>query len=93
MVQWLRFHASSAEGSGLIPGQGTKMPHATWPIYIYIEGEVLCQILGSSLKNLDASLPESCHTIFGRSEPLCLTSDFPEAFMQRGQGQAFNQQF
>ena len=25
MVQWLRLHASTAEGTGLIPGQGTKI--------------------------------------------------------------------
>ena len=30
MVQWLRFHASIAGGMGSIPGQGTKIPHATW---------------------------------------------------------------
>ena len=28
-VQWLRLHASTAGGTGLIPGQGTKTPHAT----------------------------------------------------------------
>ena len=27
-VQWLRLCASNAEGAGLIPGQGTKIPHA-----------------------------------------------------------------
>ena len=27
-VQGLRLHASNAEGMGLIPGQGTKIPHA-----------------------------------------------------------------
>ena len=27
-VQWLRVHASTAGGMGLIPGQGTKIPHA-----------------------------------------------------------------
>ena len=26
MVQWLGLHASSAEGSGLVPGWGTKIP-------------------------------------------------------------------
>ena len=36
-VQWLRLCASNTGGVGLIPGQGTKMPHATWPIYIYRE--------------------------------------------------------
>ena len=27
-VQWLGLHASTAEGMGSIPGQGTKIPHA-----------------------------------------------------------------
>ena len=27
-VQWLRLHASNAGGTGLIPGWGTKIPHA-----------------------------------------------------------------
>ena len=29
-VQWLRLHASNAGDTGLTPGQGTKIPHATW---------------------------------------------------------------
>ena len=29
-VQWLRLCASSAEGTGLIPGQGTKIPPVMW---------------------------------------------------------------
>ena len=29
MVQWLRLHASNADGVGSIPGQGTKMPQKT----------------------------------------------------------------
>ena len=29
-VQWLRRHASNAGSTGLIPGQGNKIPHATW---------------------------------------------------------------
>ena len=28
VVQWLRLHASNAGGVGLIPGLGTKSPHA-----------------------------------------------------------------
>ena len=28
MVQWLRYHASTAGGTGSDPGQGTKIPHA-----------------------------------------------------------------
>ena len=31
MVQWLRLCASSARDAGLIPSQGTKIPHAMWP--------------------------------------------------------------
>ena len=27
VVQWLRLHASNAEGVGSIPGVGTKIPH------------------------------------------------------------------
>ena len=30
VVQWLRLHALMAEGLGSIPGQGTKIPQATW---------------------------------------------------------------
>ena len=29
-VQWLGLWALTARGPGLIPGQGTKIPHATW---------------------------------------------------------------
>jgi len=29
-VQWLRLGASAARGTGLIPGEGTKIPHAAW---------------------------------------------------------------
>ena len=30
MVQWLRLHTSTIAGVSLIPGQGTKIPHAPW---------------------------------------------------------------
>ena len=30
MVQSLGLHTSSAEGTGLIPGQGTEILHAAW---------------------------------------------------------------
>ena len=29
LVQWLRHHTSTSGGMGLIPGQGTKILHAT----------------------------------------------------------------
>ena len=31
VVQWSRVYASNAVGVGVIPGQGTKIPHATRP--------------------------------------------------------------
>ena len=30
MVQWLTLHAFNAGDTGLIPGQGIKVPHAVW---------------------------------------------------------------
>ena len=30
VVQWLSLRAPTAEGMGLNPGQGTKIPHAAW---------------------------------------------------------------
>ena len=30
MAQWLGLQAAKAGGMGLIPGRGTKIPHATW---------------------------------------------------------------
>ena len=35
-VQWLRLGSSSAGDLGLIPGQGTKIPHAAWPRKIFV---------------------------------------------------------
>ena len=31
VIQWLRLGTSKAGGSGSNPGQGTKIPHASWP--------------------------------------------------------------
>ena len=30
VVQWLRLSPPNAQGTGSIPGQGTKIPHAAW---------------------------------------------------------------
>ena len=30
VVQWLRLHAANTQSVDLIPGQGTKIPHAVW---------------------------------------------------------------
>ena len=37
VAQWLRLCASNAGGTGLIPGQGNKIPHAMWCIQKEIE--------------------------------------------------------
>ena len=29
-VQWLRHHVSISRGTDLIPGRGSKIPHAMW---------------------------------------------------------------
>ena len=31
LVQWLRRHPPNAGAASSIPGQGMKIPHATWP--------------------------------------------------------------
>ena len=30
MAHWLRLHASTARGTSVVPGWGTKIPHAVW---------------------------------------------------------------
>ena len=30
VVQWLRLHTSNPRSVSSVPGQGTKIPHATW---------------------------------------------------------------
>ena len=56
MVQWLRFHASNAGGTGQIPGRGTKIPHALCcgqKIIIYMCVFVCVYIYNKLLKNTD----------------------------------------
>ena len=50
MIQWLRFHTSSAVGMGSIPGQGTNIPHAMW--YTLHKKEAVSQISKMSLKRI-----------------------------------------
>ena len=38
MIQWLRFLTSNPGGMGLIPGQGTKIPHVEWHVQIKKKG-------------------------------------------------------
>ena len=40
VVQWLRLCTPNAGGTGLIPGQGTKVPHAAWCSQKYKERKV-----------------------------------------------------
>ena len=40
-VQWLRLYASNVGSAGLIPGQGTKIPHAVPPKKIFLKAECL----------------------------------------------------
>ena len=30
-VQWLRLHLAMLRGAGLVPGQGAKILHVSWP--------------------------------------------------------------
>ena len=36
-VQWLQLCTSTAGGAGLIPGWGTKIPHAVWQKNIFLK--------------------------------------------------------
>ena len=57
-AQWLRFCASHVGGMDLIPGQGSKIPHAVWPQriffflrkYLWVERR-RCSGLRTGLKN------------------------------------------
>ena len=59
LVQWLGLQASTAEGTGLIPGWGTKIPHATWhgqkkspcPLAVDNPAREIRHILGGKLDN------------------------------------------
>ena len=35
MVHWLEIRVSTAEGTGSIAGQGTKIPYASWQLSLY----------------------------------------------------------
>ena len=54
-VQWLRFHGSTAGSTGLIPGWGTKIPHAL-------------QLCGKKKKRLDFSKALSSFPKLSNSE-------------------------
>ena len=44
-VLWLRLHASTAEGTGSIPGQGNKFLQAMWHGLIIINVRLSCPLL------------------------------------------------
>ena len=43
-VQWLRLCASDTGGVGLIPGWGTKIPHATWSSQIKKNSQIISKL-------------------------------------------------
>ena len=51
VVQWLR-PPSKAEGTGLIPGQGAKIPHAFQPKNQNIKKKKINNIVTNSIKTL-----------------------------------------
>ena len=59
MVQWLRLHASDAGDVGLIPGQGTKIPHAMG------RGQKEKKIRVPSKQNIFFFLKTKCIYVFG----------------------------
>lgn len=61
MVQWLRFHAPNAGGTGSIPGRGAEIPRATW------RGQ---KTLKRSRVNLRCPRPGSHWTRGGRCRPV-----------------------
>ena len=59
VVQWLRFHVSTAGGEGSIPGQGTKILHAIQcgPKFNHTLGTLNPALPVSSYVNARTSLP------------------------------------
>ena len=63
-MQWLRLRASSAEDTGSIPGQGTKIPHTAqskkwkflWSHFKTVTWR-LCSLLGGSVRSLPFEYP------------------------------------
>ena len=51
MVQWLRPMPSNAGGVGSIPGQGTKIPHASGPKIQNIRQKQYCNKFDKDFKN------------------------------------------
>ena len=51
VVQLLRLCASTAGGTGLIPGLGAKIPHALWAEHQNIKQKQYCDKFNKDLKN------------------------------------------
>ena len=65
-VQWLRFCASTAEGAGLIPSWGTKIPHAVHHSQKRKKISISCTlnqypVISSLLKSIKHSTKEGCN--------------------------------
>ena len=55
VVQWLRFHASNAEGLDLIPGEGTRS-YMLQQSSLGTESKTLCSQIKKKKRKLDKSL-------------------------------------
>ena len=51
VVHWLRLHTSTAGGTGSIPVQGTKIPHASQPKNQNIKKKQYCNKFSKDFKN------------------------------------------
>ena len=63
MVQWLRLQAPNVEGTGSIPGWGTKIPHAALLLLL-----LLLQSCPTLCDPIDGSPPGSPSLGFSRQE-------------------------
>ena len=60
-VQWLRFYASSSGGTGSVPGQGTKIPHATQHGKKKKKKKVFTELLLCTRKNHHHDFKRACN--------------------------------
>ena len=55
VVQWLRLCLPNAGGVGSIPGQGAKIPHASWPKNQNIKQKQYCNKFNKDFKKWSTS--------------------------------------
>ena len=76
-VQWLRLCISNAEDTGLIPGQGTKIPHAMWPKKRGEKEEMLSLCFESCLHGFAPGLPGKIYFPWKKCSMVCSSQDTP----------------